>query len=412
MKSIQCLKRLAMSLMLLCGMALMAMAEQRNYVVSGVVKDRQTMRVLSQVNVSIPESNISTVTNDDGYFLLKSSSRPDRILVSLIGYKSRYVSIDEEHPTDMTILMSANNIMLNEIFVLPDNPYDILSQALHRVNDNYGRQQRLMQTFYRETAQKHSRYIYVAEAVGEMLKTGYNHGIQRDWVSIVKGRSLVSPRPSDTLGVKIQGGPVLALRLDVVKNQDIIFNAEELQHYKFSMLDPEKIDDRLQNVIGMEPGMLAEHALFYGKFYVDNEDFTITRVELSLDMSNRDKATDMMLIKKPAGLRFKPKELSVVLTYQRSGGYSHLQYVSTKMRFNCDWKRRLLSSPFTVVTEMVVTDQIMEVHGKPGQGVFSNRDSFFDKVELFDDKDFWKDYNIIEPSESLEQGINKIRKLH
>ena len=273
MKSIQCQKRLAMSLMLLCGMALMAMAEQRNYVVSGVVKDRQTMRVLSQVNVSILESNISTVTNDDGYFLLKSSSRPDRILVSLIGYKSRYVSIDEEHPTDMTILMSANNIMLNEIFVLPDNPYDILSQALHRVNDNYGRQQRLMQTFYRETAQKHSRYIYVAEAVGEMLKTGYNHGIQRDWVSIVKGRSLVSPRPSDTLGVKIQGGPVLALRLDVVKNQDIIFNAEELQHYKFSMLDPEKIDDRLQNVIGMEPGMLAEHALFYGKFYVDNEDF-------------------------------------------------------------------------------------------------------------------------------------------
>ena len=29
---------------------------------------------------------------------------------------------------------------------------------------------------------------------------------------------------------------------------------------------------------------------------------------------------------------------------------------------------------------------------------------------FFDDPDFWKDYNIIEPTESLENAIDKLKK--
>ena len=45
-----------------------------------------------------------------------------------------------------------------------------------------------------------------------------------------------------------------------------------------------------------------------------------------------------------------------------------------------------------------------------GRESFNYHDSFFDKVQYFTDPDFWEAYNIIEPSESLEHAIGKLRK--
>ena len=59
---------------------------------------------------------------------------------------------------------------------------------------------------------------------------------------------------------------------------------------------------------------------------------------------------------------------------------------------------------------MVVTDVFQEPHALKGRSSFSSRDTFYDKVLFFDDPDFWKDYNIIEPTESLENAIDKLKK--
>ena len=60
---------------------------------------------------------------------------------------------------------------------------------------------------------------------------------------------------------------------------------------------------------------------------------------------------------------------------------------------------------------MVVTDLVAN-DAKPMAltEAFRSNDSFFDKVSVFYDPDFWQDYNIILPSESLEQAIEKLKK--
>ena len=45
-----------------------------------------------------------------------------------------------------------------------------------------------------------------------------------------------------------------------------------------------------------------------------------------------------------------------------------------------------------------------------GRVTFDSRDAFYDKVDFFKDPDFWKDYNIIEPSESLDKAIGRLIK--
>ena len=126
------------------------------------------------------------------------------------------------------------------------------------------------------------------------------------------------------------------------------------------------------------------------------------------------KAAEYMLVRKPLGLRFRPKQLSMTIGYTTdSDGITRMSYLRNEMRFNCDWKRRLFASTYTAVSEMVVTDMLAAGHDakRPkGRSSFGLKDRFYDRVEYFDDPDFWADYNIIEPTASLEHAIDRLKK--
>ena len=46
----------------------------------------------------------------------------------------------------------------------------------------------------------------------------------------------------------------------------------------------------------------------------------------------------------------------------------------------------------------------------PAAESYSNKQPFSDQTTQDWDTDFWKDYNIIEPTESLEKAVKKLRK--
>ena len=129
-------------------------------------------------------------------------------------------------------------------------------------------------------------------------------------------------------------------------------------------------------------------------------------------MSDRQKATEVMLVRKPLGVRFRPKEMSLLVDYrQDADGLTRISYIRTMFRFNCDWKRRLFATAFTACCEMVVTNTTnQDVQPIRGRESFDQRDAFFDKVDYFRDSDFWRDYNIIEPTESLDKAIHRLLK--
>jgi hypothetical protein len=383
-------------------------------VISGVVIDRQTGRTLSHVSVTAEGGKEHTVTNDDGRFSLKTQRIPQYIQLSHIGYKTRRQQIQHGQTSNLRIMMAVNTVGLHEVVVTRNDPLEIVRAAMDCIEKNYPQKPELVRCFYRETARRGSRFISVAEAVTDMYKTGYSRGPERDAVAILKGRRLMSMKARDTLGVKIQGGPVMPLMVDIAKNREYVLKAEDFGLYDFSMDMPALIDDRLQYVVSMQPKMHTMYPLMYGKLFIDQETLAFTRAELQLDISNWRSASDYMLVKKPFGLRFRPKELTVTIVYTTdTQGVTRMSYVRNEMRFNCDWKRRLFASPFTTVSEMVVTDRRQmgeEVKRPKGRNSFGIRDRFYDKVEYFEDPDFWADYNIIEPTESLENAIGKLKK--
>jgi hypothetical protein len=177
------------------------------------------------------------------------------------------------------------------------------------------------------------------------------------------------------------------------------------------MLKPTEINDRQQYVVALTPKWTSPMALFHGVLYIDRVTLAFTRAELSLDMSDKEKATRLMLVKKPTGVRFRPRELTTLIDYRYENGVTHINYIRNVFRFNCDWKKRLFATSFAAFCEMVVTDRTdTDVHTIKGRESFDSRDAFYDKVDYFKDPHFWEDYNIIEPSESLDKAIDKLVK--
>ena len=155
--------------------------------------------------------------------------------------------------------------------------------------------------------------------------------------------------------------------------------------------------------------MRADYPLYNGVIYIDRETYAFTRFELEYDMRDKEKVTRSILISKPAGLKFTPTQVSIRYDYTLSEGVSRVSYVKTVMRFKCDWKKRLLRTDYTAISELVTTDRHSDnIEIIPRKESFSSRDVLAEKASADYDPEFWKDYNIIEPSESLDKAIIKI----
>ena len=401
------------ALLLLSSYPLQAQEEGNYFIVSGTVKDKQTKKKLEYVNISVPGTNVGTITNSDGEFTIKvqDSLQAKVVEISHIGYYNYRIALTGNDMVDENVMLTQNANVLEEVVVRAHDPRMLVEEAINRIGKNYSEKPTLLTGFYRETAQKGKRYINISEAIIDVYKTPYDEDASRDRVQIFKGRALLSQKASDTLIVKLLGGPNLSLYVDIVKNPDILLDKTTLGYFSFRMEESVVMDNRPQYVISFQPQAILPYALHYGKLYIDKESLAFTRAEFNLNMEDRDKATSAILKKKPAGLRFRPVEVSFLVTYKQVNGKSYLNYIRNEVRFKCDWKRRLFSTNYAMVSEMVVTDsKDQAVNAIPYKMSFKSSQSLSDKVSDFRDENFWGSYNIIEPTESLEKAANKLRK--
>jgi hypothetical protein len=385
-------------------------------IITGIIKDKNNNQKLGNVNIPVSESNIGTISNADGEFSLKISQKDiaKGLRISHIGYTNVYLTLDEikKQGNHVTIWMHPASFILNETIIYGGDPRDLVERAIRKIATNYSETENLYTAFYRETLQKRNRYIGITEAIMHIFKSNYEtRTLNRDRVQLLKGRRLISQKTSDTLAIKVEGGPSLSIYLDIVKNGEGILDSESLDFYNFNLDLPISIDNRMQYVITFKPWVKLDYALYSGRLYIDQERLSITRAEFEMDMSDKDKAIQTILQKKPTGVYFKPMEVSYLVTYKQQGNKTYLNYIGNTIRFKCDWKKRLFSSTYTAYSEMVMVDRKEPPFEMiKYKDAFKQREVFYDKINEYWDEDFWKDYNIIEPTESLESAVKKLRK--
>ncbi len=382
--------------------------------ISGTIKDGENNQRLEYVHIIAQGNNLATITNKNGKFTLKADSSyfPLTLEFSHIGYQKNRMQVAASQKEELEIKMKPHSYLLNEATVLPNDARFIVEQAIQNIAHNYLTVPSLMKGFYRETVQKKKKYINLSEAVTHTYKTSYTTGnVIKDKVEVVKSRRLISHKATDTLAVKLSGGPILSIWLDLVKNPEILLAQEVLDGYRFTLASPEIIDGKLMYIIHFRPTGQVPYALYEGKLYINPINLSFIRAEFNLSLKDKAEATRMILSRKPAGLRFNLQEVSYIISYREQNGKTVQNYIRNRIRFKCDWKRKLFGTSYTIQSENIVTDweEIPSIQLSKDKA-YSKNEAIYDSAPANWSADFWKEYNILEPDESLEKAVRKLKK--
>jgi hypothetical protein len=380
---------------------------------SGRVLDKNTLKPLVFADVQIKETNIGVVTNSDGEFIIKvpENMLSRKLMINFLGYKNTEVEFSHLNKGLNIFYLEAVTFAIDEVKVRKTDPVDLLRAAIKNKPANYSNNPVMMTSFYRETIKQNKNYVAVAEAVMDIYKAPYARTVENDRSKIFKGRKSQDVKKMDTVIVKMQGGPYTSLLLDIVKNPGDILSEDLFELYNYKLEGVNYVNDREAYVISFKQKEIISEPLYEGRIYLDYDNLAVTGLDFHLNTQNIEKATNLLVRKKPAAMKIDVLGANYLTRYRELDGIWYLSYVRSELQLKCKWDKRLFSSNFTLMSEMAVTDMDQQNIDKlkfKDQSKYS--DILAEQVSQFEDPEYWGDYNIIKPDESIEQAIGRLNK--
>jgi hypothetical protein len=391
-------------------------AEQQSFkTIKGKVVDAEKGTPLVFATVAVKESNVAIVTNIDGEFTLKigDTGTAQNLEVSFLGFKNKTILISDlkENGYKNVISLEAAPIPIKEIIVKPLDPVDIVEKAISQIDKNYENVPNLMTAFYRETIRKNRSYVSIGEAVVEVFKAPYSNDIRYDGAKIYKGRKSSDVEKMDTILFKLQGGPVNAIQLDIVKNSEYILTLEAMKNYDYSIGGVIEIDGKPHYVIDFIQKPSIEIPLFMGNLYIEMDSYAISEAEFGFNISDKAAAASIFIRKKPLGMDVTPELVTYRTKYREQNGKWYFAYSRAEVKFKLNWKKKLFNTYYTTMSEIAVTDRTdQEVIKFASKDKIRTTDVFSEKVGAFSDPQYWGEYNVIEPDQSIETAIRKLNR--
>lgn len=379
----------------------------------GIVIDSNSKDPLVFADISVKGTNIRTVSNNEGEFVLKIPNEllNSVIVISYLGYETQEISIRDLESRNNKIALNPSITLLNQVQIkVPKDALALVKAALNRAGEYYYNDQALMTAFYRETIKKGNKNASLTEAVVEVYKEPYASK-RPDAINLIKSRKNTNYSRLDTIALKLQGGPFSTLYSDIVKYPEYIFTENTLPYYEFSFEPSTQINDRQVYVVKFNQQSNIVSPFYAGKLFIDAETFALTSAIYSLNVENRELASEMFVRKKPNKVRVYPVEANYRVDYKTKNGKWYYGYSNIQLEFNVKWKNRLFGSNYTLSIEMAITDWEKNISGKD-KPINTLKPSIIlsDEASGFSDPEFWGEYNIIEPEKSIESAINKITR--
>lgn len=382
--------------------------------VKGRVISDDSGKPLEYASVTINNTNVSTVTNQDGYFSLRvpASARNFQLKVEHLGYDNISIPVIILIEKDDNVLrMKTGSIRLDEVEIVSGQGRGLVKEALRLVKENYDNDPNMMVAFYRESIKKGSRYLSLVEAVIDVYKASYV-SYQDDQARIYIGRKATDISAKDTVFMKFQGGINDALMLDIAKHPEIVFG-KEADEYDFKIEGMITMDDRPHYLISFLPYDGIDDILFRGNIYLDAESLAFKRMEFNMNVEGRKDAAPIFIRKKPRSMRASVESAKYVVDYVERDGKWYFNYSSTEVQFKVRWRKRsffgLFSSNYTIFSEMAVTDRYEDnIQKFPRKERIRSTDVIAEKVEYFQDLEFWGDYTVIEPDKEITNAVKRL----
>lgn len=380
----------------------------------GKVVDAINNRALEYVSLNVLETNISTVTNSEGEFLLKvpQAYKDSKIVVALLGYTKKVINLADLSENISVIKLEEAYTELKEVNVSAFKDADkLVRKVFTEKSKTIQNQSVYMTAFYRETIKRRNRNVSLTEAVVNIIKQPYTSA-NRDAVKLGKARKSTDYKRLDTVSLKLQGGPFSTLYLDIMKYPEYIFTEESFDTYRFSFDAPTTVNNRNVYVVDFKPRNKTLDLSYFGKLYIDVETLVLVSASYLLDVSNKGKSRNLLVKRKPRDIVVYPLEAKYKVDYKQNRGKWYYSYSNLSLKFKVNKKREIFNKVYTLSSEMAVTDWELNADDIKIKNKDKLRPTVIitDAISGFSDPDFWGEYNLIEPDKSIESAIEKIRK--
>ena len=380
---------------------------------TGLVIDSKTKKPLEFASVIVNSSNISTISNLDGVFLLKvpATDLDKSVTISYLGYNNHTIKLKNFSSGKMEIKMEESFVSLPNVSLVSGDPKEILKKVLKNRDINYPNKPLIMNGFYRESIKKRRKYASLSEAVIEIYKQPHSR-VSKDQIKLFKSRKSTDYRKIDTLVIKLQGGPYNNINMDMIKNKDLFFNEDLFDFYNFTFDKTISINNRPVYVISFIQKNSIVEPLFKGKLYIDVNSYALTKAIFSLNLENLKKASKYFVKKKPAKAEVIPIHTKYIVDYRNNKGKWYYNYGRIELSFKIKWDKKVFNSIYHLTIEMAITDWKINTDRKSLKNKERLRHNVIinDSASGFSDPKFWGDYNVIEPDKSIENAIRKIKK--
>ena len=381
---------------------------------SGKIINAENKEPLIFANLNVLESNISTISNSKGDFKIKipKSYSSSKIKVSFIGFKTRII--------DLKSFVDQNTISLN-VFVTPLSemvmsiPKDVeglVKETLSNSGQNYLKENTIMTAFYRETIKRKRRNVSLSEAVVNIYKSPYKLYSKKDVIKILKIRKDTDYSRLDTLALKLSGGPFNTLFQDIIKYPNYFIPSFFISNYSFSVHRTSKINNRPVYVVRFKQKEDIIDPFYYGELFIDGENKILLSATYSLNVSDKEKASKLFVRKKPKGANVWPTKAVYRVDYAERNGKWFYSYSNLSIDFKVNWDKKIFNKNYSLSSEMAITDWIENrTLDYPRRRELINPSIILTNSKLgFQDLNFWGEDNIIEPENSIQNAIKKIKK--
>ncbi len=390
-----------------------AQQDESILILKGRVVGSDTNQPLVNASIMVEEINISSVTNQDGFFSIRvpSSSHDAKLELRHLGYQNKTIPVTTliDNPNSL-IVMTPSPIQLGEVLVVSGDGRNLVRDALMRIPQNYATDPNMMISFYRESVEKGNNYISLVEAVLDVYKASYR-SYSNDQARIYIGRKATDITPRDTVLLKFQGGISDALLLDIAKNPEVVFGTEG-DEYTFHIEGLININNKPHYIIDFKPNPGIDEILFRGTIYLDATTLAFARMVFHMNVEDRKDAAGIFIRRKPAKMRVEVTGADYVVNYSESDGKWYFNYSSTEVSFRVRWTNRffgLFATNYTIRSEMAVTDKYNDNVVKFARNErIRSTDVIAEKVEHFLDPNFWGSYNVIEPDQEITDAIKRL----
>ena len=381
---------------------------------SGKIINAENKEPLIFANLNVLESNISTISNSKGAFKIKipKSHSSSKVKVSFIGFKTRIIdlkSFDDKNTISLNVFVTPLSEM---VLSIPKDVEGLVRETLSNSGKNYLEENTIMTAFYRETIKRKRRNVSLSEAVVNIYKSSYKIYSKKDGVKILKIRKDTDYSRLDTVALKLSGGPFNTLFQDIIKYPNYFIPSFFMSNYSFSVHRTSKINNRPVYVIRFKQKEDVIEPFYYGELFIDGENKILLSATYSLNVSDREKASELFVKKKPKGANVWPTKAVYRVDYAERNRKWFYSYSNLSIDFKVNWDKKIFNTTYSLSAEMAITDWIENrtLDYPKRKELINSSIILTDSKVGFQDLNFWGEDNIIEPENSIQNAIKKIKK--